>query len=74
MSNQLKVEDFEVVIEKEPMNGCDECYFYQIFNGKMRCFSVLEPIGLALEVIHGDCINGHHYKLKTKNDEQRIND
>ena len=67
MSKELKIEDFEVVKETEPMNGCAACYFYTNFNGCKRCMLVFEAVGAELEQINGDCGDeGHHYKLKNK--------
>ena len=67
MDKRLKVEDFEVVKEPEPINGCELCYFYQDFNERKRCLLVFEPAGAELELKYGDCADeGHHYELKTK--------
>lgn len=63
MEDKLKVEDFEVVQELEPVDGCELCWFYQEVGHNKRCNVVIDPVGIMLEEKHGECEEGHHYKL-----------
>ncbi len=60
--DNYKVDDFEVIQETEPVNGCDTCWFYQEVGYNKRCNVIIHPVGIELEKKHGECQGGHHYK------------
>jgi hypothetical protein len=64
--DNYKVEDFEVVQEIEPVDGCDMCCFYQEAGYNKRCTVVTTTVGQDLEARFGECQDGHHYKLINK--------
>lgn len=67
--DNYKVDDFEVVKELEPVNGCALCWFSQVVvEHNKQCQVMAYPAGMALEVRYGGCENGHHYRLKERSE------
>ena len=68
MNKNLTVDDFEVIHENEPVDGCSLCWFYQEKGFNKRCTVVIHPVGQELEQKFGECETGHHYTLKNSTD------
>jgi hypothetical protein len=68
--DEYKVEDFEVVREDEPVDGCSLCWFYQAKGFNKRCTVVNHQAGFELEKLTGGCETGFHYTLKNNTDGQ----